>query len=129
MNQNRSRAKVDLNKIQSQKFNDPSNFASMIYVSRNIGEMKMNSLSPNVVEKDLPMFEQNSGRDALPSPSLSGINRINSATTLYIETVSNKNNEDKNNDTIGNTLEEEKKYEQSPFEVRMRPIIPVESCK
>ena len=90
MNQNRSRAKVDLNKIQSQKLNDPSNFASMISVSRNIGEMKMNSLSPNVLEKDLPMFEQNSGRDALPSPSLSGINRINSATTLYIETVSNK---------------------------------------
>lgn len=122
MNQNRSRAKLDINKIQSQKNASDQNNMSFNSMSRNTGEIKMNSLSPKVVERDIPIFDRYSSRDVFQSPSQGGISRINSATTLYIETVSNKNNEEKNNDTSGNTLEEEK-FEITPFEGRARELL------
>lgn len=104
MNQNRSRAQLDISKIQSQKnARDQSNNISLSSLSRNTGENKMNSLSPKAIQKDMPILERLSGRDAQPSPSRSGINRINSATTLYVETISNKNNEDRVNNTSENT--------------------------
>lgn len=108
MNQNRSRTKLDLNKIRSQKNSDQVVRREPLQgMSRNVGEHKMNTLSPKMTPQKVPMFERKLYEGA--SPNDFGISRLGSATTLYMETVSNKNYEVKNEEGYtGNTLEEDK---------------------
>lgn len=52
MNQNRSRSKLNLNKIQSQKTNSKDHPPKALHgVSRNLGDQKMNTLSPKSTSK------------------------------------------------------------------------------
>ena len=89
IHQNRSRVKLNLNKIKSQK-NDENQLRlhAKTSQSRNIGEQKMNTetLKASI---EMPKIFQNKFPDGV-FPDLGDNNRLESATTLYIETVSNQ---------------------------------------
>lgn len=123
MNQNRSRTKLDLNKIRSQKNSDQIVRKEPLQgMSRNLGEHKMNTLSPKLSPQKVPMFERKIREGS--SPNDFGISRLGSATTLYMETVSNKNYEARNEESLtNNTLEEEKNFSKPPGYDQITPII------
>jgi hypothetical protein len=92
VSQNRSRTKINLNKVRSQKNNENAmKIQSIQTKSRNIGEHKLNSVIPIATYDDPKMFERKIPHGS--SPEQMDTSRLNSATTLYIDSVSNKNNE------------------------------------
>jgi len=122
MNQNRSRAKVDLNKIKSQKSNQNSlKLQSLKTQSRNVGEIRNNSENLRSSLETSKIFERKAN-DSDPNQQ-PDTNRMGSATTLYVETVSNKNNDRSNTlEKVTNGTFEEDKYSENPSSLR-QPIL------
>ncbi|CAI2375187.1 unnamed protein product [Moneuplotes crassus] len=105
MNQNRSRAKLDLNKIKSQKTESDAKLQNPLAKSRNVANTKINSQELRSSIKTTKVFTKKNRKRSLPEDD-----EVNSATTLYVEAVSN------NMARTNGTEEEEKRPKNSKFQ-------------
>jgi len=103
-NHDRSRTKYDLNKIQSHKNSEQVvRKTDLQEMSRNTGQNKTNTLTPKDSKQSNPAFEKR-----FDDPTSKGNFIWATPTTLYMESVSNRNNDGANEQKLtGNTLEED----------------------
>jgi hypothetical protein len=91
ISQNRSRVPMNLQKMRSESNKEePKSSFNLNPNSRNQSDLRVNSLSPKSSTLKQPMFDKREIEGSSPSNCSSRLNELNSATTLYVETMSNK---------------------------------------